>query len=232
MIAGGGDAYGAVVLLRAVNAIGKIVVRGDVIKLRGWLIHLRGPIFAAIHGNGGAAIVAVDHAIGIIGIDPQTVMVAVRSGDAFERFASIDGTIQPGVGDIDFVGIFRVGPQVREIPGALPEAMIFIDKRPVFAAVAAAIQAALFRFDQRVNNIRIFAGYAHADAAQRALGHAVAFDALPGAAIVIRTVQAVFVAAAVEHPRSAIAFPHRGEKHVRVVRIENDVDAAGAIIEI
>src|SRR6266853_2036471 len=58
------------------------------------------------------------------------------------------------------------------------------------------------------------------------------FNALPGAAIVVRTVKTVFVSAAVERPRGAIAFPHGGEKHVRVVRIENDVDAAGAVIEI
>ena len=43
-------------------------------------------------------------------------------------------------------------PEMREIPGALPEAMIFIPSYS-FAAVAAAIQAALFRFNQRVNNV-------------------------------------------------------------------------------
>ena len=129
-------------------------------------------------------------------------------------------------------GIFRVGPHVGEIPGALAEAVIFVDERPVFAAVVAAIQSALFRFDEGVDHVGIFSGNAHANAAQRAFGHAVAFDTLPGSAVVIRTEQAIFFAAAVQHPRCAIALPHGREKHVWIVRIENDINAAGTIVKI
>ena len=78
VIAGSGDADGAVVLLRAVNVIRKIVVGDNVIELRGRLVKLSGPVSAAVDGNGGAAVVAVDDAIGIVGIDPQAVMIAVR----------------------------------------------------------------------------------------------------------------------------------------------------------
>jgi len=110
--------------------------------------------------------------------------------------------------------------------------MIVVDHGPVRAAIIAAVEAAFLRFDQRVNDIRIGAGNGHADAAERTLGHAVAFDALPGGAVVVRTVEAVLVAATVERPRRAVAFPHCGEEDVGVLRIENDVAAARAVAEV
>src|SRR5438477_1754373 len=110
--------------------------------------------------------------------------------------------------------------------------MIFVDQSPVCAAIIAPVKAAFLRFDQCVNDIGVRAGNGDADAAERALGDAVAFDALPGGAVVVRTIEAVLVAAAVEHPGRAVAFPHRGEENVWILRIENDVDAAGAVIEV
>ncbi len=60
------------------------------IELRGGLIVLRGPVLAAVDGDGGAAIVAVDKATGIFGIDPERMVVAVRSVEAPESLAGID----------------------------------------------------------------------------------------------------------------------------------------------
>lgn len=71
-------------------------------------------------------------------------VVAVRSGQAFERFAAINGTIQTGICDVDLVGILGVGPNVSEIPCALAETVIVGDKSPVFAAIIAAEEAAFF----------------------------------------------------------------------------------------
>src|SRR2546422_10960557 len=45
-------------------------------------------------------------------------------------------------------------------------------------------------------------------------------------------VEAVLLAANVERPTRAVAFPHRGEQDMRILRIENNVDSAGAVIEI
>src|SRR5207245_2106715 len=106
------------------------------------------------------------------------------------------------------------------------------NQRPVRAAVVAAVEAAFLGFDQRINDIGISAGNGHADSSERPLRHAVAFDALPRRAVVVRTVETVLVAAAVERPGSAVAFPHRGEKNVGILRIENDINAAGAVIEV
>src|SRR5689334_10977438 len=97
---------------------------------------------------------------------------------------------------------------MREIPGALTEAVIVVDERPLRAAVVAAVQPALFGFDEGVNDVRIRTRNRHADAAQRAFGEAFAFQTLPGRAVVGGAVEAVFCAAAIERPRRAPAFPH------------------------
>ena len=80
--AGHGD--GAVVLLRAIDMIGVAVVRAEAIKLGGGLIEDTRPARAAIQGHTGTAIVALHHAQGILGVDPQVVIVAVRSADLRE----------------------------------------------------------------------------------------------------------------------------------------------------
>jgi len=97
-----------------------------VVELRRGLVVLRGPILAAVDGNGCAAVIAVDDAIGIVGINPETVVVAVGRIEAFEGFAAVVRTEQAGVGDVDLVRILGVGPDVGEIPGALAETMIFV----------------------------------------------------------------------------------------------------------
>ena len=156
----------------------------------------------------------------------------MRRVQTIPGLAAIHGAEESGVRDVDSVYIFRVGPDMGEIPGALAEAVVIANERPVLAAVVRAIESALFCFDERIDDIRIGAGNGHADASERALGNAIAFDALPGGAVVVRTVEAVLGAAAIERPGSAIALPHGGEKNVGIAGIENDVNAAGAVVEV
>src|SRR5690242_12395042 len=63
------DAHGRVVLLRAVYVVRKIVVERDAIKLCGRLV-LFGPTAAAVERNVCAAVVALNHAVWIVGRDP------------------------------------------------------------------------------------------------------------------------------------------------------------------
>src|SRR5579859_8096367 len=100
---------------------------------------------------------------------------------------------------------------MREIPGALCKAVVVGDERPVHAAVVAAIKASFFGFDKSVDDDRIRARNRDADAAERAFGHAVAFNAFPGRAVIIRTIEAVLCPTAIESPGRAPAFPHRGK---------------------
>src|SRR6185437_2843881 len=100
---------------------------------------------------------------------------------------------------------------MREIPSALRKAVVIGDQRPVHAAVVAAIKAALLRFDKSVDDVRIRARNRDADTAKGAFGHAVAFDAFPVRAVIIRTIEAILRTAAIESPGRAPAFPHRGK---------------------
>src|SRR5882762_3838348 len=159
-------------------------------------------------------------------------MVAVRRIQPFERFAAVHRAEQPRICDVNGIYIFRISPNMGEIPGALAEAVVVGDERPVLAAVIGPIEPAFFRFDERVDDIRIGAGNGNADAAQRALGDAIAFDALPSGTVVIRTEEPILGAAAIERPGSAVALPHGRKEDVRIARIENEVNAAGVVVEI
>src|SRR5207245_1059252 len=80
LVAEAGDANAAVVLLRAVDVIRKLAVGDDVVELRRRLVVHGAPGLAAVHADGGAAIVAVDDAFRVSRINPQAVMVAVWRG--------------------------------------------------------------------------------------------------------------------------------------------------------
>src|ERR1700683_18614 len=81
LIAAAGDAYGGVVLLRAVEVIRKSIVRGHVIELRGWVVVFRGPSLAAVDGNRRPAIIAQNDSRRIIGIDPKSVIISMGCVD-------------------------------------------------------------------------------------------------------------------------------------------------------
>ena len=72
------DGDRAVVLLGAVQPIGKLLVHADSIDLRGRLILLRGPGCAAGERDVGAAVVAIDHLLRIERVDPQVVVIGMR----------------------------------------------------------------------------------------------------------------------------------------------------------
>src|SRR5258708_2193423 len=159
-------------------------------------------------------------------------MVTVRSVQPFERLAAVQGAEESRICDVDGVYTFRIGPDMGEVPGTLAEAVVVRDERPVLAAVVGPIESPLFSFNERVDDIRVGAGNGHADAPERPLGDPIAFDALPGGTVVVRTEESVLGAAAIERPGSAVALPHGGEENVGIAWIENDVNAAGAVVEI
>ncbi len=119
-----GDPNGGVILLRAVNVVRKAIVCGDVVKLRGRLVVNAGPTLRSISGDGGPAVVAVDQAIWVCGIDPQSVVVPMRHAEHVESLAAIIRTVNAGIENVDRVGGFRISENVRVIPGALAESVI------------------------------------------------------------------------------------------------------------
>ena len=118
------------------------------IKLRGWRWALCGPIFSAVDGNGCAAVVSVDHAVRIVGVHPQTVMIAVGRVQAIPGLAAIHGAEEASIRDIDGVYIFRISPDMGEIPGALAETVVVGNERPVLATVVGAIESTFFCFKE------------------------------------------------------------------------------------
>src|SRR5215472_8961683 len=106
-------------------------------------------------------------------------MISVRCVDSFPGLAAVNGTIKARVGDVRGARVFWIGPDVREIPGALAEAVVVADKRPIRAAVIATVEPAFLGFDERINDVRVGARNRHANAAERPFGNAISFDALP-----------------------------------------------------
>ena len=125
---------GPVVLLRAVDAVGPLIVGAHVVELRGRLIVDGRPRLPAVERHAGAAVVALDHAAVIRGVDPEVVIVAVRRGDLAERLAAVGGLPQGVVGDPHGVDIHGVGEDVHVVPGAAAEPRLLAAPLPGRAA--------------------------------------------------------------------------------------------------
>jgi hypothetical protein len=67
---------------------------------------LLGPTPAAVERNVRAAVVTFDHAIRIVGSDPQIVIVAVRHDDAGVRAPAVVRAIEAGVQNVNVSAFF------------------------------------------------------------------------------------------------------------------------------
>ena len=104
------NADGGIVLLRAVDAIREGIVCGNAVKLRRGLIHVRGPCFAGIVADLGAAVVADDKPARVLRRDPEVVVVAVRCVLGLKRPPAIGGDV---VGDVHHVNLLHLGTAMR-----------------------------------------------------------------------------------------------------------------------
>ena len=71
-----GSADGGAVLLRAADMVRDLLGDGHVVELRGGVL-LAGPRLAAVEGDVAAAVIALDHAQGVGGVDPEVVIIGV-----------------------------------------------------------------------------------------------------------------------------------------------------------
>ena len=134
-------------MLGAVEAVGKLVVQRKAVKFGGRLIELAAPGTASVEGDTGAAVVALYHEVGIVGVDPEHVGIAMRHTDAGESFAPIDGLHEADIEVVDRVFVFGVGINARVVPGALADAVVATNPGEGFTPVVGAVQAALGFFD-------------------------------------------------------------------------------------
>ena len=91
LVSAGRHADGGVVLLGSVDPVGKTVVGGQVVELGGELVVDAGPGVPAVEADAGAAVVPLDHPQGVVGVDPEVVVVAVGRGDPAEVAPAVDG---------------------------------------------------------------------------------------------------------------------------------------------
>ncbi len=137
------------------------------VELRGGVV-LLAPRLPAVEGDVGAAIVSLDHALGIVRRDPEVVAVAVRDRDGLERLAAIGGAIEARVQDVDRVRVLRIGEDARVVPGALAELAFIVRARPRGAGVVGTKDAAGIRFDDRPHTSRIGRRHGDPDVAEEA----------------------------------------------------------------
>ena len=114
------DAHRGVVLLRTVDVVRKIVVERDAIKLRRRLI-LFGPASPAVVGDIRAAVVALDHPVGIVRSDPEIVVVAMRNIDRAKSDCAVIRFEEANVQNVNRIDVLRICIDTRVVPRALSQ---------------------------------------------------------------------------------------------------------------
>src|SRR4029077_8413503 len=199
-----------VVLLCAVNLIEELIVGGNVVELRRGLVVLRRPTLAPIHRDRGTAVVAVDHALRIGGVNPQFVVIAMRSRQKLHAFAPITRAEQPSVQHVNGVNAFGISKNVSKVPGPLGETLIAVDLRPTISTIIRAIEpAALLGFYQGIYTIGIAPGHGNPNSPHEPGWQSVAFEMFPSNASVYRSVEPTAGPTTVQAPRSSLRLIQR-----------------------
>src|SRR5207253_11107841 len=126
---------------------------------------------AAVEGDVGAAVVRVDHALRVVGIDPEVVVVAVGHADRGKSLARVARTKETGVQNVDRFGVLRIRVDARVVPGALPQLVLRVRSGPFFSRIVGAVDAALvLGLDDRPDTIGARGGKSDADVSDNSFG--------------------------------------------------------------
>src|SRR5207245_1420715 len=112
------------------------------------------PAIAAVKGIPNAAVVAGDYIVGVVRIDPDIVKVSVRAaGDVAEALAAVVARNQRSVRLVDFVFVFGIDNQVREVEWAPDHVLAAIELSPGLSPIIGTVKAILryLSFDKRVH---------------------------------------------------------------------------------
>ena len=191
------------------------------IELRGRLIGFRRPALPGIVRNAGSAVICHDHPLRMRGINPQSMIVAMRRAHGLETLSAIRRARNSRVEHIQCVHTPGIRKNMMKIPGALRVTVIGIDQMPAFSPVLAAVDSAFFRFDDCIHAISIRPGHRDTDAPQHAARQSMTLEPFPRHAIIAGAIQPAPRAAAGQAPRRALRFPQRGKQNVRIIRIEH-----------
>src|SRR5882724_5977318 len=106
-------------------------------------------------------------------------MVAVRRRQQLKILTAVGGAKRAGIEHVYRVDSDRIGEYMRVVPSTLPEAVIRIDAGPMVAAVIGAENAALLRFNRRVDAVAVGSRDRNTNTSEGALREAMPFDLLP-----------------------------------------------------
>ena len=224
-----------VVLLASVDHVRELVVDVEVVELRGRLVVDRRPRVAGGERHPGTAVVGADHAVGILRIDPEAVVVAVGCDELGELVATVDRLPRLHVEHEHRVGVGRMGDDVHVVPGPPRQLGLARGLDPRVAVIVAAVQAALttFGFDHRPHPTPLGGRDGDADLAERAVGQTrVLREVRPGVAAVVGAPQTRARTAGVDRPERAAGLPGGGEDAPRVRRVEREIDGAGLLTDV
>ena len=225
-----GDADGAVVLLRAVDAVRRLVVGDDRVELGGGLVVYGAPGLAGVVGDARAAVVALDHAARVGRVDPEVVLVGVGHVDLLEGRAAVGRPERLGGKDVHGVWVHRVGEHVGVVPGPAAHVLGVVQLLPRLAAVVGTEEPAVRGLDEGPYPARPGRGYGDAYAPNDALWQAgPAGYLVPCIAAVGGAVESAAGAAAVHGPEGAPGLPHGGVEDARVVGVHRQVGRAGVL---
>ena len=79
----GADTHGTTILLCAIEPVGKAIVGGEMVDLRGGLVVLGAPGLRAIDADHGPLVAREHHALRVSRVDPDLVIV-IAAGSAFD----------------------------------------------------------------------------------------------------------------------------------------------------
>ena len=154
--AGGRDArhdHRRVVLLRTVQQIRVLLVHRDHVELRRRLVEDARPGAAAIGRHVRAAVVRLNRVGGVVGIEPDAVVVAVWCRHGAERRAAVAGALQRQRAHPDVVRVLRIDVDVVEIERPAAQVRGVVHELPGRSRIGRLVESALGarRFDHRVH---------------------------------------------------------------------------------
>ena len=204
---------------------------GDVIELFRRIV-LRAPGQAGVRRDGAAAVVPVDEVRRIVGIDPEGVMIAVRSAECRGRLSAVLGPEERRVLHVHDVLVRGVGVHMGVIESALANGAVRVHERPCRARVVGAEQPSVLVLDKRVDAIGVRVAHGDADTSDHAGRHpGVACDLGPALTAIDGLEDAVPGATeAAAFDEALLLLPERRVDRCRIARIDPHVVGARVLV--
>ena len=219
-----------IVLLRAIEAVGHLVIHHHVVKLGRGLVVQRREGAPVVHRHLGAAVARHPKNARVTRVDPDVVGIAMRHRYLLERGAAIGRTQQRDVHHIDLVGVHRIGAHMAIIPGPAAHFLFGVDERPRRAAIIRTIEsAARLGLHQCPHALRVGGRNRHPHLAHFA-GRQAAGQLAPRCAAVGGLVHPAVRPAGNHRPWLALDARQAGVDLVRIVGAHGEGHRAGAVV--